>query len=96
MGTQALAQFIAQFIVGRLLMPMPRAALHVLVVRYVACSDAGLVAILLWRDPRHSTAADETGAAMKDLSRRMVGDMMLQALALAAMLVVAAMAFYVR
>ena len=33
---------------------------------------------------------------MKDLSRRMVGDMMLQALALAAMLLVAAMAFYVR
>ncbi len=36
------------------------------------------------------------GAAMRDLSRRMIGDMMVHALALAAMLVVAAMAFYVR
>jgi hypothetical protein len=36
------------------------------------------------------------GAAMKDLSRRTIGDVLAQSLALAAMLVVAAMVFYVR
>ena len=49
------------------------------------------------RNTRRKAAADDTGATMKDLSRRsMIGDLMVQALALAAMVVVAAMVFYVR
>ena len=48
------------------------------------------------RNTRRKAAADDTGATMRDLSRRMIGDLMVQALALAAMVVVAAMVFYVR